>query len=225
MRALLVALASRRNSALAIISGRRIDNLRTRVGLGDGVFYIGLHGLEVEGPRFARSTLKAVHWYRPQIDDIAAAFNPSAASHGIRVENMEAAIAVHTRDAGPGDAVWARLHMLSASADLVHREEFRVYRGNHVFELVPNVRAPRAKAIHALRRFVERRERKPVLTVYVAEDVHDDDAFGTIKPPVITAALGGRAPQAHFHLPSTREVRELLAGLAGRSADSEDGCC
>jgi trehalose-6-phosphatase len=36
--------------ALGIVSGRRVRELRARVGLDGNVFYIGLHGLEVEGP-------------------------------------------------------------------------------------------------------------------------------------------------------------------------------
>jgi trehalose 6-phosphate phosphatase len=224
MRRLLAELGPRRDAALAVISGRRIDDLRPRVGLGEDVFYVGLHGLEVEGPEFARSTLKTIPHDRRRIDDIVAAFNPSATEQGIRVENKRAAVAVHTRAAGPVDAVWARLHVLNVAADLVHRDELRVYRGNHVFELVPNVRAPRARAINAMRRFLERRERKPVLTVYVAEDVRDDDAFGAIKAPAVTAAVGGRAPQAHFHLASTGDVRELLTGLVLGDVDCGVGC-
>jgi trehalose-phosphatase len=224
MRALLAELSHRRDAALAVISGRRVDDLRARVGLGEGVFHVGLHGLEIEGPDFARSTLKAVHHYQPRIDDIAAAFNPPVTSQGIRVENKQAAVAVHTREAGPVDAVWARLHALNAAADLINSDELRVYRGNHVFELVPNVRAPRARAVNALRRCLERRERKPVVTVYVAEDVRDDDAFGGIREPAVTAAVGGRAPRAQFHLASPGDVRELLVGLVGQEVDAEVAC-
>jgi trehalose 6-phosphate phosphatase len=224
MRALLADIPRRRNAELALISGRRVADVRERSGLGEGVFYVGLHGLETAGPGFARRTPDEVHRRRGRIDAIAAAFDSSATSQGIRVENKEAAVAVHTREAGPVEAVWARLHVLNAAADLLNADELRVYRGNHVFELVPNVRAPRARAINAVRRFLERRERKPVLTVYVAEDVRDDDAFGAIKGPAVTVAVGGRAPQAHFHLASTADVRELLAGLVERDLGAGVGC-
>jgi trehalose 6-phosphate phosphatase len=223
-RVLLADFCARQDAELAVISGRRIADLRSRATLGKSVFYIGLHGLETEGPGFARSTLDVVYPYRRRIDDIAAAFDSSATSHGIRVENKQAAVAVHTRQAGPVDAVWARLHVLNAAADLVNADELRVYRGNHVFELMPNVRAPRAAAIDAVRRFLERREGKPVLTVYVAEDVPDDDAFSGMQEPVVTAAVGGRAPQAQFHLGSTADVRDLLAELTGHGLDAEVGC-
>jgi trehalose-phosphatase len=223
MRAVLADLCDRGDAVLALISGRRVHDVRTRAGLGAEVFYVGLHGLEVEGPGFARRTLDVVPDHRRRIHDIAAAFDHSAPPRGIRVENKEAAVAVHTREAGPVDAVWARLHVLNAAADLVNADELRVYRGNHVFELVPNVRAPRARAINAVRRFLERREQKPVLTVYVAEDVRDDDAFGAIGGAAITAAVGDRAPRAQFHLTSTDDVRELLTGLVQRNLESGVG--
>src|SRR5688500_1154570 len=38
--------------AVAVISGRPIRELYTRVPLGDEGFYVGLHGLEIAGPAF-----------------------------------------------------------------------------------------------------------------------------------------------------------------------------
>jgi hypothetical protein len=86
MRALLAGFGGRRDAELAVITGRRIADVRARAGLGDGVFYVGLHGLETAGPGFLRSTLDDVHQYRNRIDGIAAAFDSSTFSQGIRVE-------------------------------------------------------------------------------------------------------------------------------------------
>lgn len=222
-RDLLGDLGARHDTALAVISGRRMHDVRARVGLGEDLFYIGLHGLEVTGPGFTRGNPEMVDRYRSRIHEIAGAFGDSSVVRGVVVEDKEAAVAVHTRGAGSRDAVWARLHILSAAADLVNNDELRAYRGNHVFELVPNVRAPRATAINAVRRFLEHRQRQPVFTVYVAEDVRDDDAFEAIAEPAVSAGVGGRAPQAHFRLASPEDVRQMLAGLADRTLDSRIG--
>jgi trehalose-phosphatase len=219
MRDLLVALSNRRGTTVGIISGRRTDDVRARAGLGEDVFYIGLHGLEVDGPGFTANPPDMVERYRPRLHEIAGAFGDSSTPHGIHVEDKESAIAVHTREAGPSDTVWARLRVLNAAADLVNTDALRVYRGNHVLELLPNVRAPRATAINEVRRFLERRDQVPVFTAYVAEDIRDDDAFGALDVPCATAAGGWRAPRADFHLDSTGDVRALLARLAKRNRD------
>jgi trehalose-phosphatase len=134
---------------------------------------------------------------------------------GIRVEDKEAALAVHTREAGPVDTIWARLHLLNAAADLVNRHELRVVRGNHVFELVPNVRHPKARAITAIRHFLQEREERRVFIVYVGEDVVDDDAFAAVEDHEVAAVVGRRGRQARYHLTSTAVVWRLIESLAG----------
>jgi alpha,alpha-trehalase len=213
-RGLLESFARRPNVALGIVSGRRAKDVKARAGLGDNVFYIGLHGLEVEGPDFTSAEREVFDGYRDRLREIATALESSVASvAGIRVEEKEAVIAVHTREAGSVDAVWARLHLLNAAADLVNRHEVRVVRGNHVLELVPNVRCPKAHAITTIRHLLEERERRRVFTVYVGEDVVDDDAFDALEGHEVGAVVGRRARQARYHLPSSSVVCRLVESL------------
>jgi trehalose 6-phosphate phosphatase len=208
--------AGGRDAALAVVSGRRLVDLRNRAGVGEGVFYIGLHGLEIEGPDFSVSRHAALSRYREGMHDLVAALELGLASvAGVRVEDKDVAIALHTRAAGPGDAVWARLHLLSTAANAIPRNEFRIIRGNHVLELLPDdLPAPRATAIAEVRRHLEARERKPVFTLYIGEDVPDDDALDAIEGPGLAAAVGGRAPKAQYHLRSPLEVWQLVERLA-----------
>lgn len=110
----LESFVSRPDVALGIVSGRRVKDLKGRAGLGENVFYIGLHGLDVEGPNFASTERELFDYYRGRLREVAVTLEPSVSSvAGIRVEDKEAAIAVHTREAGPVDAVWARFHLLT----------------------------------------------------------------------------------------------------------------
>lgn len=118
-------------------------------------------------------------------------------------------LALHTRGAASTDAVWCRLHMLNQAAHLVSSGRFRVVRGSHVFELVPNAGPARAAAITAVRRFLEERHRRRVFIVYVGEGVVDDDA-----PMALTAdAAADRGA-------SGDEVDQLMAQLAVVRADT-----
>ena len=52
VRRTLSALAVQETVTVGIISGRDIEDVRSRVGVG-GITYAGNHGLEIEGPGFA----------------------------------------------------------------------------------------------------------------------------------------------------------------------------
>ena len=187
----LQALAAAPSIAIAFISGRRVRDLRARCPLGDAAFYIGLHGLEVEGPDFVATDHGAFERYSHRIRAIADAVEPLLGSvDGVRVENKETAIAVHTREAGSADAVWARLHLLNAAADLVNRAELRPVRGYHVLELLPNVRASRANAVRSVRHCIERRSGKSVYSVVICEGTPDDDAGAAIDGRGTTVSVG-----------------------------------
>ena len=213
--AALNAFSDRTDVALAIVSGRRVNDLRQCASLGSNVFYIGLHGLEIEGPDFSMVERQVFNAFRDPVHDIVTILEPSLSSvAGVRVEDKEAAIAVHTRDAGPRDAVWARVHLLSTAAKVARHDELRILRGNHVLELIPNIDRPRTGAIARLGEYLEMRENRPVFTLYIGEDVPDDDALDAIPGAGVSVAVGERAPKARFHLRSTADVWRLVERLA-----------
>lgn len=215
-RALLRAFSQRSDAALGVVSGRRVRDLKARMMLGRKVFYVGLHGLEIEGPHFVRHEREAFESNQERMHDIASTLEPAVASvAGVRVEDKGAAIAVHTREAGASDAVWARIRLLNAAADLVNSQEVRLVRGNHVLELLPNVTNSRAAAIRAIREHLEQRHQRSVFTVYIGEDVVDDDAVRAVEGAGIVAVVGRRASRAHYHLASPAVVERLIASLTG----------
>jgi len=214
-RELLSRLVCQPGVALGIVSGRRVQDLRQRVGLGDDVFYVGLHGLEAVGPGFTRIERHLIDEYRDALRDLASALEPAISeTEGARVEDKGAAIALHTRQAEAGDAVWARFHMLNNAATLLNTRVVRTLRGNHVLELVPNTGHTKAEAITAIRDYLWRRDGRPVFTVYVGEDVIDDDAFEAVAGYGIAAAVGRRGGQARYALSSIAAVEQLLAEIS-----------
>jgi trehalose-phosphatase len=220
--------AERPGVTLGLVSGRRVRELRQCASVGERAFYIGLHGLEIEGPGFAFSEWPMLDLHRGRVREIATTLHRSMSSvAGVQIENKDAAIAVHTREAGPGDAVWARMHFLNVAVSVIRPQELQLIRGNHVIELVPNVPHPRASAIAGICRHLEKREGVQIFPVYVGEDVADDDAFGAIEGHGVTAAVGSRAPKAQFHLDSPGDVWQLVERLAEqrqrRSRGSKEG--
>jgi alpha,alpha-trehalase len=202
--------------ALGVMSGRRLRDLRRRIGLGDDVFYFGLHGLEAAGPRFRRIERQAFAEHRNVLRDISAAAQPLISQiDGAHLEDKEAVLALHTRHANSGDAIWARLHLLGQASTMAHRPNFRMLRGHHVLELVPNIGATKAAAISAARDFLERRDGRRVFIVYLGEDVAEDDAHEAITGHGVAATVGPRiAARAAHHVGSVALVDQLLRRVA-----------
>ena len=222
-RELLRRLVDHPGVTLAIVSGRYLHDLQQLVRLGgEDVFYIGLHGLEAVGPGFTRIELETVKQYREQVHQITAAAEPLISQiYGARLEDKGVVLALHTRQANSSDAVWARLHLLSRAGERTDAQAFRVLRGNHVLELLPNIGPTKAAAITAVRDFLEQRERRRVFAVYVGEDVADDDTYDAIEGHGVAAVVGQRATRVRHHLESIEVVDQLLARLVAL-LDSEE---
>jgi trehalose-phosphatase len=215
-RELLRRLAHAPAVAAGIISGRRVADLEWRIGLGDELFYIGMHGLEAAGPAgFTYCPGVNPDDYCADLRQLAFALEQSIGEvKGARLENKDGVLALHTRGAASSDAVWCRLHLLNQAAHLVSTGRFRIVRGSHVFALVPNAGPTRAAAIAAVRRFLEARHRRRVFIVYVGEHVMDDDAHAALSVDAVAAFVGTGDAEGG---PSRGEGEQLMAQLAVRA--------
>lgn len=79
------------------------------------------------------------------------------------------------------------------AAEITDLQAFRMLRGNHVLELLPDIGPVKAAAIAAVRDFLEQREGRRVFAVYVGEDVAEDDAYEAISGHGVAAVVGPRA--------------------------------
>jgi trehalose-phosphatase len=202
---------------VGVISGRPVADLRSRIALADGAVYIGLHGLEVVGAEFAWSRMDEASGFQAHLHTVVDRLRDVVAdTPGLRLECKGPVIALHTRQAGSEDAVWSRFQLLSTAADLLDAGALQVLRGNEVFELLPNVGHPRGDALLAVRRSIEHHRQQHVFTVYVGEDIADDDAVNAlVEEDAVAAVLGRRRSNAHYHLTSREDIdvfmRELIA--------------
>jgi trehalose 6-phosphate phosphatase len=223
----LMSLPAQLGIALAIVSGRPVADLKRRAALGPSTYYVGLHGLEIDGPGLSFVDRRTLDAWRPVVREIAIAVEQSVSTLGrVRVEDKGPVLALHTRGADPDDATRARVQLLSAVARTAHREDVRVIRGNHVLELMPDVPSPRAAAINTIRRRVRHTTRRPVFSLYIGEDVADDDVFAATEGVGISAAVGSRARRAQYHLEGLAEVRRLIEHVVLlRAEDAVWGKC
>lgn len=202
LRGLLVTLSERLEGRLAILSGRSLDELTERLGLGP-VAMAGSHGLE---RRAADGTVT-----RAAIPDslatATAAASAFAASHGLLLETKAAGVAVHYRDSQHAeDAVDVFARKLAADTGLA------LQSGKCVREL----RVPGADKGDAVRAFMAEQPFRLGRPVVVGDDLTDEHAFDAAARLGGSAILVGelRPTAAGYRLPSVTATLDWLGGAA-----------
>jgi alpha,alpha-trehalase len=214
VRRLLASLASRPESTVGIISGRRLPDLHKRAHISPEVYLAGFHGLEIEAPgeAFMHPGAAAA---TPAIRAIADAMAPELpAMPGVFIEDKVFSIALHYREAEPAVGAAAQARFLNAARAGVEAGRLRVLPGACVIELLPDVRWDKGRALQWIRERVEARHRR-TFTVYVGDDVTDEDAFRAVGPEGMTIAASDRASGAEFQVNGPEGVERLLTMLDG----------
>lgn len=204
----LVKLQSR--ATIGIVSGRRLADVRDRVAL-DRIIVAGLHGLEIEGlgERYVHPDLEKS---REAVAAVREALRAAAGGiPGAFVEDKEASVALHFREA---DAAGQRsaLEAFAAAADpYLSTARLRLLRGSYVLELLPNIDWNKG---HAVAWILERlaRDRAPLFTVYIGDDVTDQDAFTVVERDGMAIAASDRVT-ANVHLDGPVGVERFLHAL------------
>jgi trehalose 6-phosphate phosphatase len=192
---LLAAVA--RRYPCAVISGRARRDLQWRLRRVPLLALAGSHGAE-SGSAPSAPPSHVASWAR-RLRTCLRAFR------GVRLEVKPHGVAVHYRQAV--DKTEARAAILSVVAAL---EGTRHIGGKDVFEVLPLGAPNKGDALAALRRRLE-----PRATLYIGDDVTDEDAFASEGPGGLLAVRVGQgdATAARFRLDEQAEVESLLAAL------------
>lgn len=183
---------------VAIVSGRRVDDVRMRLGFTPH-FIIGNHGAEDPDEPTAESIASALNLLR----GLLVAQSQLLADAGVTVEDKHYSIALHYRLAP--DRERAR----QAIAGLLQGSE----RHLHVFggKLVVNVMAAAApNKADAVWRLVHRYNAQAA--VFIGDDLNDEPVFARALPHWLTVKVGRDDPhsKARFYLDNAQEVGLML---------------
>jgi trehalose 6-phosphate phosphatase len=201
LRALLDSTLAFVDGAVAIVSGRPVDELANFLGPFAGTL-IGQHGLE---RRRIDGTI--VRWTaEPALALIRALFAEFAARHdGVVVEDKGCTIALHFRNA-PASA--ADCHAIAREAVSLSGGAVDAIYGKMVVELVP-IGGGKGGAIAALLAEPPFRGRTPI---FVGDDSGDEEGFAVVSQRGgISIHVGDGATIAPFRLKSVARVRDWLA--------------
>ena len=201
--------------SLGIVSGRRLDDLRSRTRLPNHVYHAGLHGIEID--------VDGRRWTHPDLAGAVARLEGLSAClqklmdefPGALVEDKGASVAVHTRRL-PKDAyeqVFARADVLAVP--WIANGDVRRLEGNAVVEYLPAINSHKGDATNWIVTDVEARLQRRAWVAYIGDDITDEDAFRAITSG-IGILVGLRPTSATHKLDGISDVDRFLRWLASR---------
>lgn len=188
-RAILAGLAALPSVEVAIISGRALDDVRSRIGLPE-LNYVGNHGLELQGRVLEGMTLPRSAPAQGELETALERIRTAVGDvEGLYVEDKTLTASIHFRNvpeslhAQIDDAVEAAL------ADL---PDLAANHGRMIWEIRPRVGWDKGTA---LRRMLEHLDLPEEAGIYIGDDTTDEDAFRAI-PRGLTFYAGRRKETA-----------------------------
>jgi trehalose-phosphatase len=216
-RALLEGIGSDPGATIAIVSGRRLEDVKRRALLGPATYYAGLHGLEIEGPgdRFQHPGVSRTE---PLLRSLAG---PIAADlsdlDGAFLENKGHSIVAHFRAASIEDGIRAEAAVLRHAKPHLDSGALRTMRGVFMLELMPNIDWHKGSAVEWIRERVIR-QHGDAWPLYIGDDLTDEDGFRAVHGRGLSVAASSRAGDADFAVDGPEEVEALLRAVAHQLA-------
>ena len=193
-------LAGRHGTTVALVSGRRLRDLREMTRPDDVFVLVGSHGAEHDShldlsPAAAALLEQVLRDLRAVADGVS----------GVLLEEKAAGVAVHVRLAERSDA--ARV-LAEVEAGPSRRRGVRTTHGKEVVELAV-VDVDKGGALDRLRA-----ESGADAVVSVGDDVTDEAAFARLAPPDVGLKVGDGATAAAYRVPTTDDAILALHHLA-----------
>jgi len=207
VRALLAALAGN-GVVLGVVSGRRLSDVRARVGLR-GIWYVGAHGYFLLPPTGQTMTLLKPNRIAEMKQAHRCLTQRLRGVPGIFLEPKQATVALHYRQASARGRRQARFVIQQL---LKEHPGLHLLSGKKVWELLPDSRVSKWTAIRQILRQEREQKGGRWLVFYLGDDTTDERVFARMKG--VTVAVGKhRHTSARFHLRSPAEVALFLERL------------
>ncbi|HTA43073.1 MAG TPA: trehalose-phosphatase [Bryobacteraceae bacterium] len=208
-RVVLEELAARRNFTIAVVSGRGLADLCSRVG--SCFILAGNHGLEIMDEGF--------HWCHPDALKCQPLLRAICEKLRVEIGGITGALiedkgltaSVHYRNVAPDEI--PRLTETVKSAVAPHVDRFLTRRGKKVTEILPRVPWHKGSAIHWMLDRLGNTVSGETAVCYIGDDATDECAFRYL-PAAITVRVGTSNPtSARFQVRDTGQVYEFLNWL------------
>lgn len=219
MRNILKELA--KTKTVVIISGRDREDVEALVALDD-MIYAGDHGFDISGPDGKSIRHEEGAGFEPILQAAGEQLHLMLdAIGGILIESKKASIAVHFRLVAPDDVE----QVVSAVEEaLRNNDNLRLTKGKKVLEILPRIEWDKGQAEQWLCSALGL-EPQNSLTIYLGDDVTDEDAFKVLKGHGIGIRVvdidsdeADRPTAADYCLRDPTEVGQFLSALAAQGS-------
>jgi alpha,alpha-trehalase len=219
MRSTVGRLASR--CPLAIISGRDLEDVRTRLGV-EGIWYAGSHGFEIAGPAGEHHEYGGAADARPALDAAEDELRDRLeAVDGVLLERKRFSLSVHFRSVGADDVDTVARAVDEAAEG---HDELIVTSGRRLREIQPDVTWNKGRALSWLLEHMD--VGNAPFAVYAGDDATDEDAFEVVRDVglgivVRSGERAGESTAAHVSVDGPDRLRELLERIHDMSVAGE----
>jgi trehalose-phosphatase len=207
-------LSERPDTTVAIVSGRGLADVRSRVALASA-YYAGNHGFEIEGPGVDRvhPTAQAA---RPALEACAREVRAALSDEpGTEVEDKRWTLSIHYRRA---EREGAEARVRAAVEAHCRRPGLRVTAGKKILEVRPDVDWHKGAATRFLLDVVAGGE--PIPAIFIGDDRTDEDAFEVVRALGGGIVVGDPPPPDTHAVAAVRDPAEVAA-LIRELADAD----
>jgi trehalose-phosphatase len=208
VRTLIKGLNSHRWIRIAIVSGRSLKDIKKMVGV-KGIIYAGNHGLEIQNEKGKiKKTVPVVS--SPLLKSVTLSLKRSLKGiAGVIIEDKGLTISVHFRMVSPRIRGTVKKIFRKTISRYLSSKNIRVTYGKMVLEIRPAVKWDKGNAVFALL------GKTRALSVYIGDDITDNDAFLALKGKGICIFVGspGKSIASGYYLKNPAEVEVFLSML------------
>lgn len=208
---ILNTLACKQNLHLAILSGRKLNDLKEKIGIRN-IIYGGSHGFEWEilGKKgryhVEDKTKKALKITLNKLKEIESKFQ------GVIVEEKGPVLSFHYRLAGQKAKIKSLFKEFIKASGV--EKDILILPGKMVFDVCPKSEWNKGSFVKFLIRELKKTSKKEIVPVYIGDDETDESVFETLKDGItIKVGIKGQSG-AKNRLKDTKEVLKFLESLS-----------
>lgn len=211
MRSVLGKLKDDPNYIVAVISGRSLMDVKSKVEL-EGICYAGNHGMEIEylGSIYIHPDAKKK---MQVIKKICLEFQPLLNGiDGVIIEDKGLTASIHYRMVSPEEIPKVKRIVESTIESYIEKGDIKLTHGKMVLEIRPNILWDKGKAVEWVLKTIGTKASQQYFPVYIGDDRTDEDAFKVLKGKGITVLVASniKHTNAEFVLHNVDEVKNFL---------------